>query len=77
MRALSVALEGDEPVSLADGFELAAASLRHQVADPLLPDELCPPGWPAAALRAAYDRYNRAYRARLSAFFRARSRVAG
>ena len=77
MNAMAVGLEGDGEVSLAEGFELAAASLRHLVADPLLPAALCPPDWPAAELRAAYDRYNRAYRARLSAFFRSRSRVSG
>ena len=78
--SLSTALDelaGDGSVSLADGFELAAASLRHLVADPLLPDALWPPDWPAPALRDAYGRYDRAYRTQLSAFFRARSRVAG
>lgn len=77
MNAMAVGLEGDGEASLAEGFELAAASLRHLVADPLLPAPLCPSDWPAAELRAAYDRYNRAYRARLSAFFRSRSRVSG
>lgn len=77
MDATAGLLEGDDDVPLADGFELAAAALRHLVADPLLPEPLRPAGWPAADLRAVHDRYNRAYRARLSAFFRARSRVAG
>ena len=63
--------------ALAEGFELAARGLRHLVADPLLPAEIHPPDWPASALRNTYERYNRAYRARLSAFFRSRSRVAG
>ncbi|GJM39539.1 MAG: hypothetical protein DHS20C19_29060 [Acidimicrobiales bacterium] len=76
METTSALLAGDAAVSLADGFELAASSLRHLVADPLLPAPLCPPEWPAADLRAAYDEYNQAYRARLSAFFRTRSRVA-
>lgn len=62
---------------LARGFELAAAALRHQVADPLLPAALMPEGWPGPALRAGYAAYNVAYRERLSAFFRSRSRVAG
>lgn len=70
-------LESDEPTSLADGFELAAFALRHLVADPLLPEPLWPPAWPARRLRDAYDGYDRAYRARLSAFFRSRRRVAG
>jgi phenylacetic acid degradation operon negative regulatory protein len=72
-----VVLEGDGQASLAEGFELAALGLRHLVADPLLPAEIHPPDWPASALRNTYERYNRAYRARLSAFFRSRSRVAG
>ncbi|MEM7139944.1 MAG: PaaX domain-containing protein, C- domain protein [Actinomycetota bacterium] len=75
MAEASVVLEGDGPVSLADGFELAALALRHLVSDPLLPDVLAPAGWPAATLRAEYARYDLAYRSRLSAFFRSRSRV--
>lgn len=62
---------------LAAGFELAAAALRHQVADPLLPAELLPDDWPGPALRAGYHTYNAAYRRELSAFFRSRSRVSG
>jgi phenylacetic acid degradation operon negative regulatory protein len=65
------------PGALADGFEVAAHALRHLVSDPQLPVELCPPDWPAAALRADYARYDRTYRTHLSAFFRSRSRLAG
>ncbi len=36
---------------------VAAAVVRHLAGDPLLPDALLPPGWPAAALRAAYAGY--------------------
>ena len=67
-------LDTDGPTPLAEGFELAAAALRHLVADPLLPPELCPPGWPAPALRVAYDRYDEAYRRQLSGFFRSHAR---
>lgn len=77
MLRMRARLDDDAPGALAEGFEVAAATLRHLVADPLLPEELAPPGWPAAALRAAYRDYDVAYRARLSAFFRSRSRVAG
>jgi phenylacetic acid degradation operon negative regulatory protein len=34
-----------------------AAIVRHLTRDPLLPDELLPPGWPGGALRAAYDEF--------------------
>lgn len=35
----------------------AAATLRHLRTDPLLPDPLLPPDWPAVALRARYGLY--------------------
>lgn len=35
-------------------FVVAAAMVRHLLADPMLPDELLPPDWPGAQLRAAY-----------------------
>ena len=38
--------------------------LRHLLADPLLPSELLPADWPAARLRAEYDRYDRAFKER-------------
>ena len=55
--------------TLADSHELArriavaAAIVRHLVADPLLPAELLPPSWPGPALRATYA----AFRAELIA----------
>ena len=68
-RAMSVLLdrldEGDTS-SLAPGFVVAAAVLRHLVADPLLPPELRPADWPGDALRADYDRYDLAYRGLLA-----------
>jgi phenylacetic acid degradation operon negative regulatory protein len=48
---------------LAEGFVLSAATLRHFQADPLLPPELLPSGWPGAALRADYDEYDTAFKA--------------
>lgn len=38
-------------------FTVAAAVVRHLLADPLLPDALLPHPWPADALRVAYRRY--------------------
>lgn len=35
-------------------FVAAAATVRHLVTDPVLPDELLPADWPGARLRAAY-----------------------
>ena len=77
MEAMAGALEAGSPGALTGGFETAADTLRHLVSDPQLPPELCPPDWPAPALRDTYETYNRAYRRHLSAFFRSRSRLAG
>ncbi|BBZ73524.1 PaaX family transcriptional regulator C-terminal domain-containing protein [Mycobacterium paraseoulense] len=35
-------------------FVVAAATVRHLLTDPVLPDELLPADWPGARLRAAY-----------------------
>ncbi|GAA4291954.1 PaaX family transcriptional regulator C-terminal domain-containing protein [Mycobacterium paraffinicum] len=35
-------------------FVIAAATVRHLLTDPVLPDELLPDDWPGARLRAAY-----------------------
>jgi phenylacetic acid degradation operon negative regulatory protein len=45
-------------------FAAATAVVRHLCSDPALPDELTPGGWPADALRAAYDTYRAELRAR-------------
>jgi phenylacetic acid degradation operon negative regulatory protein len=68
--ARMAALPPDGPDALAPGFVLSAAVLRHLQADPLLPSELAPATWPAAELRAAYEPWDRAYRAQLSAWHR-------
>ncbi len=63
-RALAASLPGleaNDTAALAPGFRVAAAVVRQLTSDPLLPDELLPTTWPAAALRAEYDRYERAY----------------
>lgn len=48
--------------SLAPGFVLSAAVLRHFNADPLLPDELLPRDWPGESLRSAYDAFDAEFR---------------
>ena len=57
---------------LAPGFVLSAAVLRQLAADPLLPDELLPHGWPGDELRATYDEWDRAYRRLLAEWHRSR-----
>jgi len=64
------ALVPDGPDALAPGFELSAAVLRHLQADPLLPGELLPPGWPGARLRSVYDGWDAKYRAILDEWSR-------
>jgi phenylacetic acid degradation operon negative regulatory protein len=58
-------IDPDRPEELAPGFELSAAVLRHLQADPLLPTELLPEGWPGSSLRSAYDEWDARYRATL------------
>ena len=69
MGRLGGGLEAGDPSGLAEGFVTSAAVLRLLQADPLLPRELLPAGWPGDALRADYDRYDTAYRAVLRAWF--------
>ncbi|WP_433239053.1 PaaX family transcriptional regulator C-terminal domain-containing protein [Streptosporangium sp. CA-135522] len=45
----------DAAATVADRFTLAAAALRHLLADPLLPAELLPGDWPGDDLRHRYD----------------------
>lgn len=70
MAGLVGPLEAGDRSCLAEGFVLSADVLRHFQADPLLPAELLPAGWPGAALRRDYDRYDAAYRGVLRAWFR-------
>jgi len=44
--------------ALAPGFVLSAAVLRHFNADPLLPPELLPAGWPGGRLREEYEAFD-------------------
>lgn len=63
-RALTAAADAaEEAGDLARRFTVAAAALRHLLADPLLPDELLPGGWPGAALRDRYAAFEADLRA--------------
>ncbi|MFE6740906.1 PaaX family transcriptional regulator C-terminal domain-containing protein [Streptomyces tubercidicus] len=54
-RALSAAL--DRAGTHADRFTVAAAALRHLLADPLLPADLLPENWPGGQLRRTYAEF--------------------
>jgi phenylacetic acid degradation operon negative regulatory protein len=49
-------------------FATAAAIVRHLLTDPVLPDELLPPGWPGTRLRAAYAGFAAEFSARRDRF---------
>jgi phenylacetic acid degradation operon negative regulatory protein len=66
--ALDQAAAGDR---LAEGFMVSAAAQRHLLADQLLPAELLPGDWPGPRLRARYERFDAAYKARLREHTRA------
>ena len=70
MARLLERLDADDVDALAPGFVLSAAVLRHFNADPLLPRELLDRRWPGDALRADYERYDRAYRDLLAGWLR-------
>lgn len=52
----------DATAGPAQRLAVAANVVRHLTADPLLPSELLPDGWPGAALRSAYADYQRELR---------------
>jgi phenylacetic acid degradation operon negative regulatory protein len=56
--------------SLAAGFSLDAAVLRHLQRDPLIPASLLSPTWPGGALRTRYERFDAAFRSALAAAHR-------
>ena len=70
MARLLERLDAGDVDALAPGFVLSAAVLRHFNADPLLPRELLDRRWPGDALRADYERYDRAYRDLLAGWLR-------
>ena len=63
-------LEAGDTSALGVGFVTSAAVLRLLQRDPLLPPVLQPAGWPGEDLRRAYDRYDQAYRAVWTGWFR-------
>ncbi|MBL1098692.1 PaaX family transcriptional regulator C-terminal domain-containing protein [Streptomyces coffeae] len=50
----------------AQRFTVAAAALRHLLADPVLPARLLPEDWPGTGLRRRYDAFEREFRTLLS-----------
>ena len=69
LHQLTPTLDDGDRSALAPGFVLSASVLRHFGSDPLLPRSLLPADWPGPALRAAYDRFDDAYRGVLRAWF--------
>jgi phenylacetic acid degradation operon negative regulatory protein len=58
MRRADRLLDALQPAApLAEQFTVAAAALRHLLADPLLPEALLPARWPGAALRQRYEEF--------------------
>lgn len=70
MAAAQPALDRLDTEVLADTFVLDAAVVRHLLADPVLPPELAPAGWPAQALREAFDRFDAGFKATWRAWYR-------
>lgn len=66
-------LDRGDAGALAEGFVVAAATLRHLQADPLLPAELLPAGWPGSELRTDQARFDAAFKAVLRDWHLARS----
>jgi phenylacetic acid degradation operon negative regulatory protein len=66
-RARELAAALDEAADLPSTFILAAAVLRHFLADPLLPAELLPPDWPGDRLRSRYEQFDKGFRTVLTA----------
>jgi phenylacetic acid degradation operon negative regulatory protein len=56
--------------SMAERFMVGAATLHHLLGDPLLPDGLAPPGWPAAELRQRFASFYEDLQTELAAFLR-------
>ena len=63
------ALDARRVDAVADTFVIAAAVLRHLLADPALPTPLLPPAWPGERLRVAFDRFDQAFKATWRAWY--------
>ena len=70
MRASLPALEHRRDDVVAETFVVAAAVLRHLVADPALPERLLPADWPGEELRATFERFDAAFKATWAAWYR-------
>lgn len=68
LRERMQAVRVDRAGSLAPGFVLSAAVLRHFQADPLLPEALLPADWPGPALRDEYNAFDSAFRSAWRSF---------
>lgn len=66
-------LEDHDHRALAEGFLVSADALRHLQADPLLPADLLPTGWPGDRLRDTHRRYDEAFKTTLAHWQRTHS----
>jgi len=71
MAATQPRLDRLDADALAGAFLLDAAAVRHLLADPALPDELAPPGWPAEELRQGFARFDVGFKATWRAWYQA------
>ncbi len=71
MAAAQPALDAGDVDALGPTFVIDAAAVRHLVADPVLPDELAPHGWPAAELRRAFDHFDNGFKRTWRSWYRA------
>ena len=69
MTASQPALDERRVDVVADTFVLAAAVLRHLLADPAFPDPLLPDRWPGDRLRSTFDRFDEAFKATWRAWY--------
>ncbi|WP_016890220.1 PaaX family transcriptional regulator C-terminal domain-containing protein [Mycobacteroides abscessus] len=54
-RANELLVALSERTSIPDGFAVAAATVRHILDDPVLPEQLLPEPWPGSELRRVYE----------------------
>lgn len=70
MDAALPSLERRDVAALAATFELDAAAVRHLLADPVLPAELAPAGWPADELRSSFARFDAGFKETWRSWYR-------
>lgn len=71
---LTERIRADDPAALGEGFVANASVLRHLQADPLLPAELLPTGWPGPDLRHHHTEFDRLFKERLVTWLRSERR---